>query len=161
MFDCANLLITPEKIVIVLSGIATPAIAAIVALITWQNWGTNRGVLREKLFERRFEIFLETQNFLSMLTGKDDQLDIEIWRFSDTCQRSRFLFGHKIFEYLDNIRRTAFDTQFQQSVMKNPDQYDDSQDQIRKYCENKKWYFKQLTVIFDEFSPYLSFEKHK
>ena len=161
MFECPNLLITPEKILIVLSGIATPAIALIVAVITWQNWRTNQGALREKLFERRFAIFQETQEFLIMLTGKDDQIENKIWHFTDTCQRSRFLFGHAIHDYLDGIRRMAFDTQFQKTVMENPSGYEDSQDQIRSYNENKRLYNRQLTEIFNEFSPYLSFEKHR
>ena len=39
--------------------------------------------------------------------------------------------------------------------------YDDSQQQFKKYSETKIRYHKQLTVIFEKFDPFLSFEKNK
>ena len=144
-----------------LSSLATTGIAFCVAVITWNNWITNKGALREKLFERRFAVFRETQIFLTMLTENDKQLDAAIGPFSDTCQRSRFLFGQAVHEYLEVIRLKAFDTQFQKTVMANPVDYDDSQQQIKKYSETKIWYHKQLTVIFEKFDPFLSFGKNR
>ena len=144
-----------------LSSLATTGIAFCVAVITWNNWITNKGALREKLFERRFAVFGETQIFLTMLTENDKQLDEAIGPFSDTFQRSRFLCGHAVHEYLEVIRLKAFDTQFQKTVMANPVDYDDSQQHIKKYSETKIWYHKQLTVIFEKFDPFLSFEKNR
>ena len=100
-------------------------------------------------------------NFLTMLTENDKQLDAAIGPFSDTCQRSRFLFGQAVHEYLEVIRLKAFDTQFQKTVMANPVDYDDSQQHIKKYSETKIWYHKQLTVILEKFDPFLSFGKNR
>ena len=45
-----------------------PAIIAVfVAYIAYQQWQVNRAVLREKLFDRRFELFKDTQRFLSAI----------------------------------------------------------------------------------------------
>jgi hypothetical protein len=53
-----------------LSALLTPTIAMLGIYIAYQQWSVNRANLREKLFERRFQIFKKAQSFLSEILGK-------------------------------------------------------------------------------------------
>jgi len=48
-----------------LKALGPTIIAMIVVYIAYQQWRVNQANLREKLFERRFEVFKQTQAFLS------------------------------------------------------------------------------------------------
>jgi hypothetical protein len=79
----------------------------------------NKATLREKLFERRFTIFKETQSFLSEILRDAKISDESLWRFGDTCQRSRFLFGKPMQNYLLEMHRRASKMNMHRSIYKD------------------------------------------
>jgi hypothetical protein len=145
----------------ILSKLATPVIAVVVAIIAFWQWDINRASLREKLFERRFLIFNSTHSFLSEILIKDVFPVDSYAEFVGAVQRSRFLFGTEFQKYLDKILDTAhsvrkFDKQLE--IISAGDVRDET---IRLRYIQSKWLNDQASVIFEKFEPYIGFEKYK
>ena len=153
--------ITPEQVVTVFSGVLTPVIAFIVAAIAWQSWETNRAALREKLFDRRFQAFLETQKFLSEISANMTFSQDSFWKFTGTCQRSRFLFGVELQEYLHTIRSRSLQLKLARSNMDDPNEQLNRPVHVAQHTADAVWLNSQLDVIPEKFDPFLSFSKHK
>lgn len=136
-------------------------IAIFVAFIAYQQWKVNQATLKERLFERRMAIFKETQAYLSEILREASISDDSMWKFNDTHQRSRFLFGKKIQNYLIEIRHRSI------QMMAHKRQYaglpvgEERNKGIEKEHVELNWLNDQIDVIFDKFEPYLGFEKHK
>ena len=67
----------------VLAALLTPLIALLAVAIAYQQWRLNRANLRERLFDRRFELFKASQAFLSEILAKATFDDEALWRFTD------------------------------------------------------------------------------
>lgn len=151
----------PAEIVGMISGLVTTAIAVIVAIIAWQNWETNRAVLREKLFDRRFQVFRETQEFLSEIMRDAKFTSESFWKYTDTCQRARFLLGRPAANFLLEIRRRANQMNYHQTMVDSPTVGAERPKHISDQHEHLVWLVAQLDLLFDHFEPFLGFEKHK
>jgi hypothetical protein len=143
-----------------ISKLSTPVIAGFVAWIAFMQWRLNTATLREKLFERRFAIFKETQTFLSEILRDAKISDESLWNFGDTCQRSRFLFGKKMQNYLLEIRRRASKMSMHRSTHKDYPVGKERSKEVELEHNELEWLTDQLTPIFDRFEPYLQFAKH-
>lgn len=90
-----------------LKALGPTLIAGIVAYIAWQQWRVSRATLREKLYERRWEIFINTQRFLRSIYEDAKVSSEEFQKFSETCRRARFLLGDDLSGYLEEVRSRA------------------------------------------------------
>jgi len=145
-------------VVDLLTSLLTPAIAIFAAYIGWQQWKTNKANLKERLFERRWLVFRETQAFLSEILAHAKYSDESYWKFTDTCQRSRFLFPMGISDHLLEIRERAGNMRlFQVKYSELP-----VGEERSKFCEQEgvelKWLSGQLDEIFKKFRPFLAFD---
>mgnify|MGYP003980437045 FL=1 len=84
------------------SAISLPIIAAIGLLIAYVQWKTNQNRLKNELFDRRYEVFINIKTFLSDLS-REGNLSSET---QDNFRRSiigiRFIFDKKTYNYVWN-----------------------------------------------------------
>jgi hypothetical protein len=73
--------------------VATPTIAALVAIITWRQWATNKAKLRHELFDRRYEVYERVAGFLSSViqSGRVEPGTAE--EFLRQTKKAYFVFG--------------------------------------------------------------------
>ena len=145
----------------VASKLATPIIAMAVVYIAYQQYVVSQATLREKLFERRFSVFKDTQYFLSEILREAKFSDESYSKLVDAGQRARFLFGKPMREYLEGIRAHASKMQMYQRQLVALPVGDERSENARLQAGELTWLTNQLNVIFDKFEPYLGFEKHK
>ncbi|MFO1105387.1 MAG: hypothetical protein U1E34_04755 [Amaricoccus sp.] len=140
-----------------LNAVATPMIAALVAYVAWRQWQTNRDTLKERLFERRMEVFRETQTYLSEILREAKISDDSIWKFNKTHQNALFLFGPEMQKYLIEIRSRSIDMSSYQAQLEGVPVGSERTKLVEKEHRELKWLIEQLDVIFDRFSPFMSF----
>jgi hypothetical protein len=145
-----------------LKAVGPTIIAAIVVYIAYQQWRVNQANLREKLFERRFEVFKDTQEFLIAIIRQATFTDDDPINFQNAPQVARFLFGKKLADYLQEIKSRALDMRLYTDQFQDSDVDGEERNNLveKKYIE-LNWLSAQLDVIFDKFEPYLGFKDHK
>jgi hypothetical protein len=138
-----------------------PVIAVFGGYIAWQQWNVNRANLRERLFERRMEVFNGTQAFLSDILSTAKVRDESLTEFTLVCQKARFLFGKKIQTYLLDIRSRSIEMRMYQIKMNALPAGDGRSKLVDQEHDRLVWLTDQLPLIFDKFEPFMGFEKHK
>ncbi|MEP1200990.1 hypothetical protein [Tateyamaria sp.] len=139
-----------------------PAIIALfVAYVAYQQWQVNAANLKEKLFDKRFEVFKCTQLFLSSIMQEAAVRDETLPEFFDAVQRSRFLFGKEIQSYLDEIRKRAIKMRLHKAQLEGVPVGSERSKLVDLENAELEWLSDQVSVIFDKFEPYLSFRKNK
>ena len=143
-----------------ISVLVTLGIAATVALISFLQWRTNQATLREKLFERRFAIFKETQYFLTVISQHGEISGQLLEEFRDTAQRSRFLFGSRVSQDLNQIllkgRRLALLQSRLSNHVTESAEWENAQDEIQLIGD---FMDKKFLGVFDYFEKYMDFSK--
>ncbi|KIC29338.1 hypothetical protein [Leisingera sp. ANG-M6] len=136
-------------------------IASFVAYVAFQQWNVNRSTLREKLFDRRWQVFKDTQKFLSGILREATFDDQALWDYTDACQRARFLFGKKLHDYLIEIRSAALKMRLKAAQYKDLPVGDERSKLVEEEHEQLKWLNNQMDLIFEAFEEYISFQKAK
>jgi len=84
--------------------------------IAWRQWKTNQNNFREKLFDRRFEIFEKTEALAGRIfSGRSNELPGEVGleqslaEFHSVRRRSKFLFAGELDECLEKIHNLMID----------------------------------------------------
>jgi hypothetical protein len=92
--DASNWIDALKWVVPLVTSIVTAAIAVIVAIITYQQWRTNREKLRLDLYNRRFEIYLRCLDLYRAPVEEKSasERDAILSRFVSARLESRFLF---------------------------------------------------------------------
>ncbi len=139
------------------SAVAIAAVAMIGAYIAWNQWKTNRDILRERMFDRRFEIFKVTQALISRI-AKDEGIS---WHsaneLSDIAQQARFMFAEKDAQYFDLLRQNALELAKATSETDGVRMVGQANQKAERYrlCE---WFNEQIEELFSRMSKYLLFE---
>lgn len=164
-----------------LKAVGPTLIALIVAYIAFQQWKLAQAKLRESLFDRRFEVFKDTQAFVSYILQKTKlptdpfEAHERYTAFGVIHLKSRFLFGKDMEEYLSEIYSRSnkvriseppresliYDDHWESSSTESKE--NNGEREVGTECEKKEieWLKDQQEIIFDKFEPYLSFEKFK
>ncbi len=92
-----------------LNAFATTIIAALVALITWKQWVTDRSRLRHELFERRYDIYERIAGFLSEVAISGRVGPNREFEFLRETKRAYFVFGgdNHIAALISNVYKAA------------------------------------------------------
>ncbi|MEL6315881.1 MAG: hypothetical protein AAFQ60_17815 [Pseudomonadota bacterium] len=143
------------------SALGPVLIACFIACIAYQQWVVNKATLREKLFERRFEVFKETQDFLTSIAQNAAVQDDTVPSFFDAVQRSRFLFGDEIHAHLDEIKSRAIKMRMYRLKLDGVPVGDERSSLVDLEGAELLWLAEQSSVNFDVFGSYLSFAKNK
>lgn len=119
----------------IFADLATPAIAAIVAIITFRQYLVSRDQIRHQLFERRFEVYKKTQIFLSNIMQEGTLKEEALPDFYDGMQKAKFLFGKDVNIYLEDIKKSAF-------------------------AGELRWISEQIGQLHVKFGRYMNFTRH-
>ncbi len=144
-----------------LKALGPTIIAMIVVYIAYQQWRVNQANLREKLFERRFEVFKQTQAFLSEIFREAKLNDSNLENFHNAPQVARFLFDKKLSGYLLDIRSHALKMRMYARKHNDLEVGEKRSELVEQEHVELEWLTDQLNVIFDKFEPYLGFQDHK
>ena len=143
------------------SALGPLVIATFIAYVAYQQWVVNRNTLREKLFERRLEVFDGAHNFISAIL-RDGACDNEtLSQFTAITHRARFLFGKDTQSRLTSMRSNAIRMQYLRNVWDNPENSDERSKMIEENYEILKKFSNEITAIWKHFDPYLGFGKTK
>lgn len=140
------------------SAMAITVVAVIGAYIAWNMWQTNRDVLRERLFDRRYEIFETTHDMISRIATEDGLTWDAANRFSELAHRARFMFASDDAQYFDLLRNRAMELATATSVIdKNlPSKFRAAQQEQEELCA---WFNDQVEELFSRMNKYLLFDK--
>lgn len=151
---------TPLQMTQMFTALVTAGVAVIVAIITFQQWITNRATLREKLFERRFDIFKETQQLLTHISMGNALSNTQVIEFLEKAQRSRFFFGTAVYENLLQIHDGAMKLGILESRLKTYLVDSDSWENCSEEIDRIRGLMDQsLRLLFDDFGKYMDFSK--
>ena len=121
-------------------GLATAFIALTVAIVSVRQYRVERMKLRHDLFDRRFAVFKTAQLFVSKVIQDAELPADEYTDFVDAWQRSRFLFGNDVSDYLDELRKRSLKIRY---------------GKMKESTAALTWVTEQPTILFDKFIPYL------
>lgn len=136
-------------------------IASAVAFIAFQQWKLSQANLRDKLFERRIQVYEKVLSVLSSTSrnGRIEQSHINELAFA--WRTSRFLFGVDVSDFISSLRDKYIDANYHLSSRYIGMPEEERQRHIVGEAENMKWIYKQFDPLFEVFLPYLGFQKHK
>ena len=144
----------------ILGKLSTPLIAIFVAYVAYQQWQTNRGNLKERLFDRRMEVFEKFQ--AGLVEGTLDVPPPELTnQLSATAMKARFLFGEEIQALIhEAAERTLKIRQLERRIAR-PTDNETFQDLSDKIDGHRDWLHQTRSSVFTTFAPYLEFSKHR
>ncbi|APZ54987.1 hypothetical protein Ga0080574_TMP4653 [Salipiger abyssi] len=141
------------------SSLAPTFVALIVAYIAFQQWQTNRTSLRERLFDRRLEIFEETHTFLSEVIHKGTISETSIFRFHAAIHKGEFLFESDVISYMNEIRIASVKLLEHETIAREATNKEERQENIKRKYEKLGTLDEKIENIFDVFRPYLHFAR--
>ena len=144
-----------------LAPIATLIVGLAVAFIAWQQWQLARNKLRLDLFDRRYKVYDATRKFLSVILGKADFLDSQLFEFYAGTSDAEFLFESDVVDYLAELRKRAIDMRTHQHVFDPLPVGEERSRHVQAAHDQLLWLSEQITAQKSVFAPYLSFAKIK
>ena len=141
----------------VATGLATAAIAAIVATIAYRQYLVERLRLQHDLFERRFEIYKAVQKALSSILHHNKPVDDDYASLADAWQRARFLFGDDVPARLDQYRACANRLMHLHEVIYGDTNSPERPKLVNEQYERLGWVGDQIAELHKLFYPYLRF----
>jgi len=140
------------------SAVAIAVAAILGAVIAWNLWRTNRDLLRERLYDRRFEIFEAAQTLITEIAEQDGLTWASARRFTDLAQRARFMFSTEDAQYFELLRSKALDLAQITSLTdtKLRSQAKEEHEEQQQLCA---WFNDQVEELYLRMNKYLMFEK--
>lgn len=125
--------------------------------IAYQQHRTSRARLKLDLFEKRYQVFAGTRQFLTIVLQKG-AADLEaIFAFRASIGEASFLFSQATCDYLNEIDRHAINLNATREEM-DPLPVGDSRSRlVSELAAERKWLAAQLPELRRVFSPYLGF----
>ena len=142
----------------IVSALVVAIFAVFGAYIAWNLWKTNHDLLRERLYDRRFEIFEATQGLIAEINEQGGLTWDAAKQFSDIAQRARFMFSTEDAQYFETLRARAMELAKITSVT-------DARLQTQATAERDEqwamcvWFNEQVEEVFARMNKYLLFEK--
>jgi len=142
----------------VVSALTIAVVAVFGAYIVWNLWRTNHDVLRERLFDRRYEVFVATQKMASDICA-DGRISWDAANeFSEVAQRARFMFSAEDAQYFEEMRQKAL--ALAQATAEAETGRASSAKPVAQTSEQLcAWFNEQIEEIYLRMNKYLLFEK--
>jgi len=138
------------------AALSTPAIAFIVAVISFKEWLIRRARLKHELFDRRYNQFSIIKEFLGSIISSGKVTSDEKYNFLVGIRGARFLFNKSIAEYIDkNIWKLAVDLWALAAELQGLPEKEERTKNVRRQAFIKKQLYKELKDLEDRFVPYL------
>ena len=144
------------NIVDVLSAALTPLIAALAIYIAYQQWRTNHLRYMHESYDRRFEIYKVVQIHLSYIFQYAKVNEDELHVLLDALQKSRFLIGIEMHEYINTIYKHSLKVSMYKSQLEGVPVGGKRNELVEKEHKELAWLIDQLPILADKFDPYLS-----
>jgi len=128
----------------VLQALSVPTIAAVGALLAWQQVKIARTKLRHDLFDRRFKVFEAARDFLAKVTSEGGVTNEDLREYTVAVLDAQFLFNKEMRDYLFEIRRRVI------GIWASRDEWDATME------ERRAWLVAHSTVYRASFSRSLS-----
>ena len=142
----------------IVSALAIAMVAIFGAYIAWNQWKTNDDILRERLFNRRFELTESTQRLIAAAVAEGGISWRAAARFTEIAHRARFLFSADDAQYFDLLQLKAMELAkvTEATDGKRPSQVADLIEEKRVICG---WFDDQVEELFSRVSKYILFDK--
>jgi hypothetical protein len=142
----------------VVSALAIAAVAVFGAYLAWNQWKTNHDILRERLFDRRFDLTETTQGLIATIVAEGEVSWENANRFTGIAQRARFLFSADDAQYFELLSLKALDlaTVTAKTDGKRASQVEGAIAEQRAICT---WFNDQIEELFLRMSKYIHFER--
>lgn len=127
--------------------------------VAFLQWKTARGSLKERLYDRRFEVYKSVQRFLTDILREGRVREEELPPFYDALQRAGFLFGQDVTDYLEKIRTNALALRKAELGMRHYGSEDQRLAAVREKTERLTWLIDQLGEWPKRLQPYLGFQR--
>jgi len=139
-----------------LQALSVPTIAAVGALLAWQQVKIARTKLRHDLFDRRFAVFEAARKFLVtvMRNGKISVPDLQSYAVG--VIDAQFLLNREVHDYLVEIRKRAATMQGLKDTLEPLPAGDEKARLAGKAGEEIAWLVAQLDVLPEKFKPFLT-----
>ena len=145
-----------------LSGLLTPLIALIAAMIALQQWITNKrqqetnvSRLKHELYDKRFAIYDAARTFLRRVITSDEVTNKHLDEYWAGINPARFLLDDELTDYLEKIQNKAVDLQTNKEIGKGPEGLAPG---AKERNELRKWFYTQIKTLNEKFTPYLKLE---
>ncbi|MCL1478525.1 MAG: hypothetical protein MH219_13840 [Marinobacter sp.] len=126
------------------SALAVPVIGFLGVYIAWKQWKTAAYRHRMDLFDKRFEIYEATIDFILSIRGGGQVSDKCLAVFKEKTLPVRFLFNDEVADYIAEIRSQALDAQTFSQEAEGMDAGPEKIETQRKSSEARKWLYHQL-----------------
>ena len=142
----------------VVSSLGITIVAVFGAYIAWNLWKTNENVLREKMFDRRYELTQTTQALIAKIVADGSISWRDANRFTEISHRARFLFSGDDAQYFDLMRRKAAELATLTAAVdgKRASQVVDEVAAQGALCD---WFDTQVEEVFSRMDKYMRFER--
>lgn len=155
-FDCLGSLFSLQFLEF-LQALLTPLIAMYLAYIAYRQWRTNNDNLRERLFDRRMEVFDMAFDAISTVLREGLQETSAERTLAIAWQKSKFLFGPDVTNFLDEARNNILKGNMYYKLLDAPNQ--DRADIADKEYSCFQKVTKDIEKMWAVFDPYLSFRQ--
>lgn len=140
------------------SALAIAIVAVIGAFIAWNLWHTNREILRERLYDRRYILFEASQALITEIIEQGGLTWNDVNRFDTIAQQARFMFSKDDAEYFEQLRRKAAElaqiTSLTDSQLRSQASIQREEQQV--LCD---WFNDQVEEVFLRMNKYLLFDR--
>lgn len=149
------------KCIWILSQLATPIIAVLVAYVAWQQWRVARNKLRLDLFDRRYRVYEATGKFLWAILDPEKFEESKVREFDRGTSDAQFLFKLKVLEYLKQIRICPYERDIYYHKAKKLPPCEDITSITKAFHDRTCWLSEQLVEMNKVFEPYVGFSNIK
>jgi hypothetical protein len=148
----------------VISKLTAPIITLIVGsfagYVAYLQFKINREKLRLDLFTRRLEAFEKVQEYFTLVMREGRVTDEALRLLSEARYRSRFLFGHEMEKYFDELWEKAFQMRGLYLRLYGPNSLPVGPERT-SICEQEsvllKWKIAQLKSSHEKYARYMRF----
>jgi hypothetical protein len=133
-------------------------IAAVGALLAWQQVKLARVRLQHDLYDRRFAVFEAARKLLADVLAQSNATDEQIRSYVIGTAEARFLVNDDISKYLNEIRTRASRLRAINATM-SPLPVGDQRTALAQEEERIFAWMEQVDVLVDKFRPFLTLER--
>jgi hypothetical protein len=134
-------------------------IAAVGALLAWQQVKLARVRLQHDLYDRRFAVFEAARKLLADVLAQSNATDEQIRSYVIGTAEARFLVNDDISKYLNEIRTRVSRLRAINATM-SPLPVGDQRTALAQEEERIfAWMMEQVDVLVDKFRPFLTLER--
>jgi hypothetical protein len=142
--------------------VATFFLSVAVGIVAWLQWRLAHNKLRLDLFDRRWEIYKATSNFVDAIVNDPARnVDSHLNAFNTGTSNAEFLFGSDVLNYIQQVRTRAVGMRTARVLYESQPDGEERTRNVQRYEADLLWLIEQSTAMTKTFAPYLGFSNVK